>query len=113
MRSPFFGTPPKSLRFLRFLYHLPSFVKLAWRLFLDSRVPIYRKAILIVFELIALAFAVAYFVFPFDFDFHPLGKFDDLIIGGFLILAPGTWLFIKLCPEHIVHEHVDRISKGY
>ena len=75
--------------------------------------PIYRKAILVVFELFAVAFAIAYFVFPFDFDFHLFGRFDDLILGAFVILAPGAWLFIKLCPPHVVQEHVDRISKGY
>lgn len=112
MRNPFFGQAPKTFRLLRFLYHLPSFIKLAWRLFLDSRVPIHRKAILVIVELLAVAFAVAYFVFPFDFDFHILGKFDDLLVGVFVILVPGTWLFIKLCPDYVVSEHVDQISKG-
>ena len=37
---------------------------------------------------------------------------DDLIIGIFLLLVPGAWLFIKLAPEDIVQEHVDRISRG-
>ena len=112
MRSPFLGHPTKSFRFLRFLYHLPSFVKLAWRLFLDARVPAHRKGIIVVFELLALAFAIAYFVFPLDFDFHILGKVDDLILGIFLISAPGAWLFIKLCPPDVVQEHVDRLSRG-
>ena len=115
MRSPFFGQAPKSFRFLRFLYHLPSFVKLTWRLFWDVRVPIYRKAILIIFEVLAIAFAVVYFlVLRLDFlpDFLPIfGHVDDLIIGALLILIPGAWLFIKFAPEHIVQEHVDRISR--
>ena len=110
-----FGRTPKSFRFLRFLYHLPNFVRLAWRLFWDSRVPIYRKAILIIFEVLAIAFAIGYFlVLRLDFlpDIFPiLGYADDLIIGLFLILVPGAWLFIKFAPEHIVQEHVDRISK--
>jgi uncharacterized membrane protein YkvA (DUF1232 family) len=108
----FGGKPPGSLRFLRFLYHIPNFVKLAWRLFMDARVPIYRKAILIVFEIVAVAFAAFYFWNPLDFDFIPIiGKLDDLLIGAFLILAPGAWLFIKLSPEHIVLEHVERLSR--
>jgi uncharacterized membrane protein YkvA (DUF1232 family) len=116
MKSPFFGQTPKSFRLLRFLYHLPNFVKLAWRLFWDARVPIYRKAILVIFEVLAFVFAVVYFLF-LRLDFLPdilpiLGYTDDLLIGIFLILVPGAWLFIKLSPEHIVQEHVDQISKG-
>ena len=115
MRSPFFGQTPKSFRFLRFLYHLPSFVKLTWRLFWDPRVPIYRKAILVIFEVLAIAFAAGYFlVLRLDFlpDFFPiLGYADDIIIGALLILIPGAWLFIKFAPGPIVQEHVDQISK--
>ena len=115
MRSPFFGQTPKSFRFLRFLYHLPSFVKLTWRLFWDARIPIYRKAVLIIFEILAFAFALLYFRFPIDLlpDFVPIfGYIEDLLVGIFLILVPGAWLFIKFAPEHIVQEHVDRISQG-
>ena len=111
----FFGKkPPKTLRFLRFLYHLPNFLKLAWRLFIDARVPIYRKAVLVLFQLLAFAFAVAYFVLPFDLipDFLPIGKGEDLLIGIFLILVPGAWLFIKFSPESVVLEHVERLSQG-
>ncbi len=114
MRSPFFGKMPRIFRFLRFLYHLPNFVKLAWRLFWDPRIPIYRKAILVVFGMLAIALAVAYFYLPFDAipDFLPIGRGDDLLIGMFLILVPGAWLFIKLSPKHVVREHVDRIAGG-
>lgn len=95
------------------LLHLPNFVKLTWRLFSDDRVPIYRKAILILAELLAVVFAVGYLVNPLDFDFIPiLGRIDDLLIGAFLILVPGAWLFIRLCPEPIVREHVERISRS-
>ena len=52
---------PKSLRFMRLLYHLPNFVKLAWRLFWDRRIPIYRKAVLVLFEIFAALFAILYF----------------------------------------------------
>lgn len=113
LNSFFFGGKGRNpFRLFRLLLHFPNFVKLAWRLFVDERVPIYRKAILILAELLAVAFAVAYFVNPLDLDFLPvLGKFDDLIVDAFVILVPGTWLFIKSCPEHIVREHVDRISR--
>ena len=117
MVNPFFfgGKGLGSFRLFRLLLHLPNFVKLTWRLFGDERVPIYRKAILVLAEILAVAFAIFYFVHPLDFDFLPLpiiNRFDDVLIGAFLILVPGAWLFIRLCPEHIVREHVDRISQG-
>ena len=101
----------KIFRFVRFLLHLPRFVKLAVRLFVDSRVPIHRKAILVLTELIAVMFAIIYFVFPLDFDFLPvIGKLDDLLLALFLISAPGVWLFVKLCPQPIVLEHVRQLA---
>ena len=114
MNSFFFGgNKPGSFRLFRLLLHLPNFVKLTWRLFVDERVPIYRKAILILAELLAVIFAVAYLVNPLDFDFIPIfGRIDDLLIGAFVILVPGAWLFIRLSPEDIVREHVERISRG-
>jgi len=82
-------------------------------LFGDTRVPIYRKAILILAELLAVAFAVAYLVNPLDFDFIPVfGRIDDLVVGAFVILVPGAWLFIRMCPDEVVQDHVDRISRG-
>ena len=114
MLNSFFygGKGQGSFRLFRLLLHFPNFVKLAWRLFVDERVPIHRKAILILAELLAIVFAIAYFVNPLDLDFLPIfGKFDDLVVGAFVILVPGAWLFIRLCPEHIVREHVDRISR--
>ena len=113
LNSFFFGGKGQgSFRFFRLLLHFPNFVKLAWRLFVDERVPIYRKAILILTELLAIIFAAAYLVNPLDFDFLPIiGKLDDIVVGAFVILVPGAWLFIRLCPEPIVREHVDRISR--
>ncbi len=113
MNSFFFGgNRGGSFRLLRLLLHFPNFIRLAWHLFIDERVPIYRKAILIIAELLAVAFAVAYLVNPLDFDFIPIvGRIDDIVIGAFVILVPGTWLFIRLCPPDIVQEHVDRISQ--
>ena len=101
----------KIFRFVRFLLHLPRFVKLAVRLFVDPRVQIHRKAVLVITELIAMIFAIAYFVFPLDFDFLPIiGKLDDLLIALFLISTPGVWLFVKLCPQPIVLEHVKQLA---
>lgn len=114
LNSFFFGGKgPGSFRLFRLLLHFPNFVKLAWRLFFDERVPIHRKAILILAELLAILFAAAYLINPLDFDFLPIiGRFDDIVVGAFLILIPSAWLFIKLCPEPIAREHVERISRG-
>ena len=107
------GKRQNPFRLFRLLLHFPNFVKLTWRLFVDERVPVYRKAILILAELLAVVFAVAYLVNPLDFDFIPIfGRIDDLLIGAFVILVPSAWLFIRLCPEPIVREHVERISRG-
>ena len=113
LNSFFFGGNSRGpLRFLRLLLHFPNFIRLTWRLFGDVRVPIYRKAILILAELLAVVFAVIYLVNPLDFDFIPVfGRIDDLLIGAFVILVPAAWLFIRLCPENVVREHVDRISR--
>ena len=111
----FFGSRGRGIfRFLRIFLHFPNFLRLTMRLFRDERVPIYRKAILVIFEVIAAIFAIAYFVYPFDLDFILpfFGRIDDIILGAFIILVPGAWLFIKSCPAHIVQEHVDKISRG-
>ena len=101
MNHSFFNfRPSRNLRILRFLLNIPNFVKLA------------TKAVWVLAEVVAFAFAIAYFILPIDFlpDFHLLTRFDDLLIGLFLISAPGTWLFVKLCPRQVVLEHVNKIA---
>ena len=114
MNSFFFGGNSRGrFRLLRILLHFPNFIRLTWRLFSDERVPIYRKAILVLTELLAVGFAIIYFVNPLDFDFLPVfGHIDDLLIGALVILVPGAWLFIRMCPPHVVREHVTRLSGG-
>jgi len=89
---------------------------LFWRLFQDERVPIYKKAIPMLFAVFSVAFATSYFLYKIDLipDFIPfLGWLDDLIILIILIIfAPGVYLFIKACPQDIVLEHVDDIAAG-
>lgn len=86
---------------VRFLLHLPNFVKLYWRLFNDARVSVIPKALIVA--------AGIYLVVPFDFDFAVpgLGYIDDILV---------IWLalkgFIRLCPKHVVDEHVARIDRG-
>ena len=84
----------------RFLRHLPDFVRLYWRLLLDRRTPLLPKIVLIA--------AVAYVILPFDLipDVIPIvGEVDDMVI-----LIAACRLFIALCPEDLVREHVQRID---
>lgn len=70
--------------------------RLAWRLFLDRRVPVWTK-------LIPPA-ALAYLIFPIDLipDVAVgLGQLDDLAV-----LLLGVKLFIELAPPDVVHEHL-------
>jgi len=109
------GQIPKTFKFLKFLFHLPSFLKLAWRLFKDSRVPVFRKAILVIFALFALAFFGIYLLIPTDLIpdiLAPIGYIDDPIVPIIAIFVPGIYLFIKSSPKEIVLEHVQRIDRG-
>jgi len=90
------------LRGLRFLRHLPQFVRLYWRLFCDRRVSIWPKALLV--------FSLLYVVSPVDLipDVIPfIGEIDDLVI-----LIVVCKLFVYCCPRAVVQEHVHRISAG-
>jgi uncharacterized membrane protein YkvA (DUF1232 family) len=96
--------PPLQLgmRGLRFLRHLPHFVRLYWRLMTDGRVSVWPKALLLL--------SVFYLLSPLDFipDVIPfVGEVDDLFV---LIIA--CRLFIYLCPPELVREHVRRIDAG-
>jgi uncharacterized membrane protein YkvA (DUF1232 family) len=84
----------------RFLRHLPDFVRLYWRLLLDRRTPLLPKVVLLA--------AVAYVILPFDLipDVIPIvGEVDDMVI-----LLAACRLFILLCPDDLVREHVRRID---
>lgn len=85
---------------MRFLRHLPDFVRLYWRLLRDRRVSIWPKALLVL--------AVLYVVSPIDLipDFLPfVGEVDDLIV-----IIAACRLFISLCPREVVRDHVQRID---
>jgi len=84
------------------LLHLPSILRLYWRLFRDERVSVWPKALLVA--------AVAYVVLPIDVipDVLPLvGEVDDVVI----LLLAARW-FVQWCPPEIVREHVRAISAG-
>ncbi len=87
-------------RLLLSLVHLPSFLKLFWRLFKDSRVGLMPKLLLLLI--------VVYVVMPVDLlpDFLPgLGQLDDLIL-----IFLGLKGFVRLCPREVVREHVQAIA---
>ncbi|MCY4486691.1 MAG: DUF1232 domain-containing protein [Deltaproteobacteria bacterium] len=89
-------------RLLGLVQHLPSFLRLFWRLFKDRRVGFKAK-------LLALG-VVGYLIMPADLvpDLLPaLGHFDDI-----LLLFLGSKGFIALCPREVVQEHVQRIGQG-
>ena len=88
-------------RTLEVLVHLPSFIRLYWRLFWDRRVPVWPKALLVG--------ALAYVALPFDFipDVLPwIGEVDDLVI----VLVAARW-FIRWCPPDLVREHARAIDE--
>jgi hypothetical protein len=72
---------------------LSTRLKLILRLMGDGRVPIFLK-------LIPVASAV-YLLFP---DLAP-GPLDDAAIIGL-----GGYLFVELCPAHVVKEHMDALT---
>jgi uncharacterized membrane protein YkvA (DUF1232 family) len=88
---------------VRFVAHLPNFVKLFVRLMGDRRVHWLPKALLLAAGVYALS--------PLDFlpDLMPLlGQVDDLTI-----FAMGCRMFLRLCPEEVVREHVARIDEKW
>ena len=73
--------------------------RLAWRLMLDPRVPLWVKTI--------VPTSLVYLIVPIDFapDVIPgLGQLDDLAV-----IVIGVKLFIELCPTEIVREHMQEL----
>jgi len=88
------------LRLAQLARHIPSFLKLFWRLLLDRRVSPLPKALLLIIPL--------YLLDPWDLipDFLlGVGWIDDAIVS-YLVLRG----FIALCPRMVVVEHVARIE---
>jgi uncharacterized membrane protein YkvA (DUF1232 family) len=82
------------------LFHLPSLIRLYWRLFRDPRVSIWPKTLLVG--------ALAYVALPFDLipDFIPfVGEIDDLVI----VIVAARW-FMQWCPPEVVREHARAID---
>ncbi len=86
--------------FFRLLINLPSFVKLFSRLIKDERVAPGPKLL--------VAALLAYIILPMDLvpDFLVgLGQMDDLVV-----LIFGLRLFLRLCPEDVVQEHIRAVG---
>ena len=82
------------------LFHLPSLIRLYWRLFRDPRVSVWPKTLLVG--------ALAYVALPFDLipDFIPfVGEIDDLVI----VIVAARW-FMQWCPPEVVREHAQAID---
>jgi uncharacterized membrane protein YkvA (DUF1232 family) len=101
--------PTPQLRVLKFIYHLPKFVKLFLRLLKEPRVPGYKKLL----PIIAIIISAGYLVFPFDAlpDPYPiLGQLDDLTVI-LLIMVPSIWIFIRSCPKDVVKELAHQVDQ--
>ncbi|NLG50365.1 MAG: DUF1232 domain-containing protein [Chloroflexi bacterium] len=75
----------------------------AWKLFLDRRVPTWIKSIPVLSAL--------YVLWPIDILADPvlgLGQLDDLAI-----VALGIRLFIGLCPPALVAQHQQRLGGAH
>jgi uncharacterized membrane protein YkvA (DUF1232 family) len=88
--------------FLRLLVHFPKFLKLFGRLAIDPRVSLGPKLVLMGI--------LAYVVLPTDLvpDFlFGVGQLDDLAV-----ILGGLKLFLRLCPEAVVQEHLEALAAG-
>jgi uncharacterized membrane protein YkvA (DUF1232 family) len=77
-----------------FITELVLRIKLIWRLMMDKRVNLFLKALPV--------FSIIYLINPIDLP-TPL---DDAAIIGL-----GFTLFIALCPQHIVQEHLTNLRQ--
>jgi len=91
MELPIASRPTNRWQTFRALAHLPTLVRLYWRLFRDARVPLWPKALLVA--------GLGYVVLPFDFipDMLPLIGFTD--DAAVLVTA------IKVVAAHVTPEH--------
>ncbi|MEW5803314.1 MAG: DUF1232 domain-containing protein [bacterium] len=102
LENPFGLQLLNPINFFRFIWHVPDFLKLFYRLFMDSRVPLYLKLLLVG--------TLLYIISPVDFIPELLipiiGGFDDIIL---LILC--LRVFLSWSPREVVLEHVTRIDR--
>ncbi|HKV53464.1 MAG TPA: hypothetical protein VJN94_02375 [Candidatus Binataceae bacterium] len=85
-----------------FVTHLPSFVRVFYRLMHDSRVSLLAK-------LVPILGVLLLFTPPaLELDFIPLvGELDWLLVAYFTLKV-----FLWLCPPEVVREHIARVARG-
>jgi len=86
--------------FFRLLWHLPKFLRLFGRLAADPRVSPAAKLVLVA--------GAVYVIFPADLvpDFLiGVGQLDDLAVA-----LGALKLFLRLCPQAVVAEHLEALS---
>jgi len=102
LENPFGLQLLNPLNLFRFIWHLPDFIKLFYRLFLDIRVPIYLKLFLIG--------TLLYVISPIDFIPEMLlpiiGGIDDIILSVICLRV-----FLDWSPKEVVLEHIIRIDR--
>jgi uncharacterized membrane protein YkvA (DUF1232 family) len=86
--------------FFRLLCHLPKFLKLFGRLAVDARVSPAAKLVLVA--------SAVYVILPTDLV-------PDFLIGvvqldDMAVVLGGLKLFLRLCPEAVVAEHLETLS---
>jgi uncharacterized membrane protein YkvA (DUF1232 family) len=92
------------LRILPLLPQLPNFLRLGWRLFRDSRVPVVLKGMAV----LTLLYSISPFDVIPDFFFPGVGFVDDAT----LLLLMG-YCFIRWSPQEVVTEHVTAIGGSF
>ena len=94
--------PYEASKRLVFLTEIVKRLRLVWLLFWDGRVPLWIKSV--------LPASLLYLSSPIDFVpdvILGLGQVDDLSV-----ILLGMTLFVKLCPQDIVREHLDKLEYG-
>jgi len=101
LENPFGLQLLNPINLFRLIWHLPDFIKLFYRLFLDSRVPLYLKLFLIG----TLLYVISPIDFIPDFLIPIIGELDDIIL-----LVICLRVFLDWSPKDVVLEHITRID---
>lgn len=101
MRRPGYFKNQSPINIAKLIWHLPRFIKLYWRLFMDRRVPLYLKLIPVG--------ALLYFISPIDIIPELISPFFGIVDDVVIVLMAFKY-FIKLSPKDVVAEHVRRLE---
>ena len=92
------------LSMLRRRRHIVNLLRLIWRLFLDRRVPLYLKGLLVV--------AVVYVLSPLDF----IPAYVLLVIGvvdDFAIILLAANYFLRWAPREVIEDHIQTMDPDF